>query len=123
MKDETQELMENYPVHPLKTVDANIKRCMVEMGKAKAYAEREGMEKAERRRLAKMAYRLAMPPMADKEAIHSYIACIAHGIQVGVFDGRDASQLLYAAQVALSLMREEKGRAPVGKRTARKGRA
>ena len=36
------------------------------------------------------------------------IACIAQGIQLEVFDGKDGSQLPYAAQVALSVHREAK---------------
>jgi hypothetical protein len=36
--------------------------------------------------------------------IRAAITCIAHGITLEVFDGRDGSQLLYAAQVALSVL-------------------
>ena len=52
--------------------------------------------------MASVAYKLAMPKMDTKPGIRAAIACIAQGIQLEVFDGRDGSQLLYAAQVALS---------------------
>lgn len=102
------ELMDSFPAEPLSTPAANIRRCMQQTAKAKDYAAANGYTQQERRKLAIMAYKLAMPPMTDKPAIHSYIACVAYGIQVGVFNGRDASQLLYAAQVALSLLKEPK---------------
>jgi hypothetical protein len=54
-------------------------------------------------RMACVAYKLAMPKMDSLPAIRAYIACVAQGIQLEVFDGRDGSQLLYAAQVAISV--------------------
>ena len=50
------------------------------------------------------AFRITMPPLdGGTEAIKAYIGCIAAGITYQIFNGRDGSQLLYAAQVALSL--------------------
>ncbi|MFZ1085458.1 MAG: hypothetical protein WAN35_10870 [Terracidiphilus sp.] len=53
---------------------------------------------------AKIMYRLALPPLGTYEEIHAYIACVAQGVALGIFSGRDGSQLLYAAQVALSVV-------------------
>ena len=55
--------------------------------------------------MASVAYKLAMPRMDSLSAIRAAIACIAQGINLEVFDGRDGSQLLYAAQVAMSTLR------------------
>lgn len=69
-------------------------------------------EKAECMNRANIMYRLALPPLGSYEEIHAYIACIAQGVAMGIFSGRDGSQLLYAAQVALSvvqLQRKESG--------------
>lgn len=49
-------------------------------------------------------YRLAMPPLDSFQEIHAYIACVAQGVAFGIFSGRDGSQLLYAAQVALTVV-------------------
>jgi len=56
---------------------------------------------------AKTAYRLAMPVMDTKEGIRAYIACVAQGMNLEVFGGAEASQMLYAAQVALSLAKAD----------------
>ena len=56
-------------------------------------------------RMASVAYKLAMPKMDTKPGIRAAIACIAQGIQLEVFDGRDGSQLLYAAQAAMSTLK------------------
>ncbi len=53
--------------------------------------------------MASVAYKLAMPKMDTITSIRAAIACIANGVALEVFDGRDGSQLLYAAQVALTV--------------------
>lgn len=57
---------------------------------------------------AAVHYRLAMPSMETYEGIHAYIACVAQGIALGIFNGRDGSQLLYAAQVAISVVNQQR---------------
>ncbi len=54
---------------------------------------------------ANTAYRIAMPVLDSPNSIQAYIACVAQGMNLEIFKGRDASQMLYAAQVALSLYR------------------
>jgi len=60
--------------------------------------------------MAAVAYKLAMPRMESLSAIRAAIACIAQGIALEVFDGRDGSQLLYAAQVAMSTLKAKGGK-------------
>jgi hypothetical protein len=57
---------------------------------------------------ARTAYRVAMPAMDSYSGIHAYIACTAQGIQLDIFQGSEGSQLLYAAQVALSVLNHER---------------
>lgn len=73
-------------------------------------AKAEGQPAAKALRHASVAYKLAMPRMDTMQNIRAAITCIAQGIQLEVFDGRDGSQLLYAAQVAMSVIKQ-KGRA------------
>jgi len=61
-------------------------------------------------RMAAVAYKLAMPRLESIAAIRAAIACIAQGIALEVFDGRDGSQLLYAAQVAISTLKAKGGK-------------
>jgi hypothetical protein len=53
------------------------------------------------------AYCKAMPPLADYESIRDFIACAAHGILIDAIPKKSASQLLYAAQVALATLHYE----------------
>ena len=78
--------------------------CADEWRNAHALALGKGYPAARALRMAAVAYKLAMPKMDTLASIRSAICCIAQGIQLEVFDGRDGSQLLYAAQVALSVM-------------------
>lgn len=70
---------------------------------AYAIAQEKGLGATKANRMAAIAYKLAMPKMEDVASIKAYIATIAQGIQLEVFDGRDGSQLLYAAQVAMQV--------------------
>jgi hypothetical protein len=49
---------------------------------------------------ARMGYRLAMPPLTGSRNVQDFIACVTHGLLLDVFDGKEATQLLHAAQVA-----------------------
>ena len=68
----------------------------------------QGKTTAQAVRIAAVAYKLAMPPLDSLPAIRAHIATVAQGIQLEVFTGRDGSQLLYAAQVAMALTKKGK---------------
>jgi hypothetical protein len=83
----------------------------------KAYTDRCGRAKGNAHTRAEktltvsqaiVMYRLALPALDSFEDIHAFIACVAQGVAIGVFNGRDGSQLLYAAQVALSVVQTMK---------------
>lgn len=75
--------------------------------RAKEIATAKGEHPLRCRMAAKTAYRLAMPIMETREGIRAYIACVAQGLNLEVFNGNEASQMLYAAQVALSLAKTD----------------
>ena len=54
---------------------------------------------------ARMGYRLAMPPLTGSRNVRDFIACVTHGMLLDVFDGKEATQLLHAAQVARTARR------------------
>lgn len=49
---------------------------------------------------ADTAFRTAMPSLTGHENIRDFVACVAHGMLMGVIRGPEAARLLYAAQVA-----------------------
>jgi hypothetical protein len=55
---------------------------------------------------ANNAFSNAMPPLSTLESIRDFIACVAHGILIGVFSTEQSTRLLYAAQVAISAQRK-----------------
>jgi hypothetical protein len=53
---------------------------------------------------ANEAYREAMPVLSDRESIRDFIACTANGMLIDAIQYQHGTQLLYAAQVALSTL-------------------
>ena len=76
-----------------------------EWSRAYDLAKDRGLPASKALRMAAVAYKLAMPRMDSLSSIRAAIACTAQGITLEVFDGRDGSQLLYAAQVALATLK------------------
>ncbi|HKF48035.1 MAG TPA: hypothetical protein VKB38_11810 [Terracidiphilus sp.] len=89
-------------------VDKALAVCKSAWQDAYDTARSNGETQAKALRLAEVAYKLAMPKLDTLPSIRAAIAAIAQGIQLEVFNGRDGSQLLYAAQVAIALNRQRK---------------
>ncbi|MGA9070803.1 MAG: hypothetical protein WB424_11140 [Terracidiphilus sp.] len=66
------------------------------------------MTEANAIRAAAVSYKQALPKMDTLPAIRAAITAIAQGIALEVFDGKEASQLLYAAQVALASLKDRR---------------
>lgn len=88
-------------------IDAAMSHCKDEWSRAFALAQKKGLPATKAQRMAAVAYKIAMPRMTNLASIKAAVACVAQGIQLEVFDGRDGSQMLYAAQVAISIHREK----------------
>lgn len=87
-----------------------VAKCQDEWNHAYQLAKEKGQPQQKALRMAAVAFKLAMPRMESMTAIRAAIACIAQGISLEVFDGRDGSQLLYAAQVAMSTIKTKGAR-------------
>jgi hypothetical protein len=59
------------------------------------------------RQVADEAYRIAMPPLSGYQNICDFLACAAHGILIGAIEEKSGTKLLYAAQIALSTIRQQ----------------
>jgi hypothetical protein len=66
------------------------------------------------------SYRDAMPALKDYEGIRDFIACTAHGMLYEAIQYQSGTQLLYAAQVALTTLRyqPQKDQTPKKQNTA-----
>ena len=93
-------------------VDKALTACKDAWTNAYAQAQEKGLPAPKALRMAQVAYKLAMPKMDSLPSIRAAIACTAQGIQLEVFDGRDGSQLLYAAQVAMSVLKQKGAKKP-----------
>ncbi len=80
-----------------------VDQCTSAWSAAYAKAIENGVPQNNALRMAAVAYKLQIPKMENLASTKSAFACIAHGISLEVFDGPQASQLLYAAQVASTL--------------------
>ena len=65
---------------------------------------------ADERQGESMAFKLALPELKSRGEIKEFITAVAQGFALGFFNGREGSQLLYAAQIALSANTEKKGK-------------
>jgi hypothetical protein len=54
-----------------------------------------------------LAFKLALPGLGSVPEIKDFIEHVAQGIALGMFNGREGSQLLYAAQIALGAAKEK----------------
>ena len=81
--------------------------CKAEWDNAYQLAQEKGLPATKALRMACVAYKLAMPKLDSLPAIRAHIAAVAQGVTLEVFTGRDASQLLYAAQVALTVLKQK----------------
>ena len=84
-----------------------LQECKDAWLKAYRVAQEKGLATVKAQRMACVAYKLAFPKMVDLPSIRAAVSCIVQGITLEVFDGRDGSQLLYAAQVALSVLKQK----------------
>jgi hypothetical protein len=55
----------------------------------------------------KMAYRQAMPCLADQASIRDFIACVTHGMVLRLIANEDGTKLIYAANVAAGFFHRE----------------
>lgn len=76
-----------------------LKSYGLDAGKLPSPDQAKQMEK-----LAAIAYRCSLPLLKPNQ-VQAYIACVAQGVSLDVFTGRQGSQLLYAAQVCASSVR------------------
>jgi len=91
-------------------VAAAVDKCVKAYKTVERQAQKDGLTIKEQRHKAAVAFKVTMPPMDTREHVHQAIACITNGMHLDVITGQEASRLLYAAQVSLTLIRMESGK-------------
>ncbi len=99
------------PAAPISPVSAAVDRCMAAYKQAYRAAGTIGADRDERHDAGCHAYRLVLPRTETQTDIQAFVNCVTHGIAIGAFEGQEPSQLLYAAQVALSAVKQKPGKA------------
>jgi hypothetical protein len=100
------------PIPTVSSSKAAIRRCDAAWKRAfDAYIQDNG-DDVFSRVTAKMkyacpAYRAAMPALDSIDNVRDFISCTAHGILIDTIPQEYGGQLLYAAQVALGVLRSQ----------------
>jgi hypothetical protein len=98
------------PSEPVSPVLAAVNRCMAAYKMAYRAAGTMGADRDDRHNAGCDAYRLALPLTQTEIDVQAFINCVTYGIAIGAIDGPEPSQLLYAAQVALSAIKRKPGK-------------
>jgi hypothetical protein len=93
---------------PLSITAAALQRCLQAYRRGYQAAKAKDDGDISSRRAGSTAYRLAMPSTETLGDIQALIACVTQGINLQVYEGRESTQLLYAAQVALAAQKPPK---------------
>ncbi len=79
-----------------------VKRCCKAWNRALDDAKTKNLSGYDAMAAAKKAYRRAMPYLCGEDNIRGFIACIAEAVLIGAIYDREATKLVYLAQVALT---------------------
>lgn len=81
--------------------EASIRYCAEQYAAALAQAIAEpGTAHESAEQIARAAYKLALPTLTPSSA-RSYVACLAQGVHMGVYQPKEITALLYAAQLCM----------------------
>lgn len=107
-KGEQAHTLRNLTAAELSNAEAAIARCTKAANKARRDAEAQGATAKECRYRAVMAFKVTMPRMDTIDGCIEAVACAVNGMLAGFLDPTEVSKLLYAAQIAQSLLKGAK---------------
>jgi hypothetical protein len=94
--------MPNLEPAPVPEPPSAVAHCIAARNKARTDALARSQPRFTADEAGANAFRSAMPPLLGAENIREFIACVTQGMLIGVIENKDATKLLYAAQVAFS---------------------
>ena len=89
---------------PERESDPAVTRCQQAWAAARRDARAKGLQEYKITDLGQRAFCAAMPQLTSLDNIRAFIACIAAGILSGAVSYTDSTRLLYAAQVASTVV-------------------
>jgi hypothetical protein len=92
----------------LSNAEAAIQRCTSAANEAKRAAEASGLTAKESRYRSIMAFKVSMPRMDTNDGCIEAVSCTMAGMLAGFLSTEEVGKLLYAAQIAQSLLRGAK---------------
>ena len=99
---------ENQANNPDRALDnVAVERCVRAWSRAHKKKLDEGESDYKAECAANEAYLSAMPPLAGRDNIRNFVACVAEAALLNVLRQKDVTQLLYAAQVAVGAAERE----------------
>ena len=107
-QSEEQNTIRSLTAAELSNAEAAIQRCTKAANAALKAAQDSGLSAKECRYRSIMAFKVNIPRMDTNDGCIEATACIVNGYLAGFFDGQEVSKLLYAAQIAQSLLRGAK---------------
>ena len=96
------------PCHQPSTTQSALIKCLKAYQTTLARSKAAGKTAYQAECDAIMAYKINMPSLDNIDQVKSYISCLVQGVTFSIFESRETGQLLYAAQVALSIEKSEK---------------
>jgi hypothetical protein len=103
--EEQRAVIRRITAQELSNAERAIRKCTKAADAAKKAAIESGLNTKEARYRAVMAFKLHMPRMDTTEGCIEATACAINGMLAGFLDGNEVSKILYAAQIAQSLLR------------------
>ena len=94
------------------TTNPAVARCSAAYDKAFAAALTKDTSEYRAGHAGDKAFRRALPPLAGRENIRDFIACVAHGMLLKAIDSAEGARLLYAAQIAYTASEPPPSRQP-----------
>lgn len=85
-----------------------LQRCCEARERALQYCHDRRINGYDAEQIVYRAYRNNMPELSGYENIRDFIACTAYGMLLRVIDPMDGAKFLYAAQVAIGVLRYER---------------
>jgi hypothetical protein len=96
---------ETAPGEPTRT--PAVQRCCEARDRSLQESRARNVDNYDTRRFAAEAFCAAMPDLSGYENIRDFIACASYGMVNGLIDVIEGSKFLYAAQVAIGVLRYE----------------
>jgi hypothetical protein len=103
-----ERLAEQAGIYPVPNLAVDV--CCEMYLSMKQQSIKEGKKPEAAAKAGALAYCSSLPKLTNRDNVRDFIACVAHGMAMGVIPGADGTRLLYAAQIANTALPSPKRR-------------